>query len=251
MADAAPVGGSGGQVPQTFGQKIVFGIPAIIVALVLAVGISFGILSAVVSGAKDDLTKAYKGDLAESERKAGEKVKELETANASLKTDLQGLVKATKELEEARQVAATKLEEFSKTAVKLAEFKSFEEGQKALDSTQNKDITATAQAVSELDRKVVYIQDKLKKLDDLATEVNGLKGDTNELKGQYATLKTDMTKVTKQADITEKDLADLSERARLFQLRVLAARAREAADAARQLNLKDLLNRLDDVEDGK
>jgi hypothetical protein len=37
----------------------------------------------------------------------------------------------------------------------------------------------------------------------------------------------------------------------MFQLRVLAARAREAADAARKMDLKALLNRLDDVEDKK
>lgn len=250
MAEEAAAASGG--VPQTFGQKIVFGIPAILVALVLAVGISFGILSATVNGAKEELTKKFQGDLAEAERKSGEKFKEVEAANAKLTKDVGTLTEVTKQLEEARKVAADNLDKFSKSVIKITEeLGSFKSGQEQVDSTQNKDITSTKKDLSELDRKVVYIDGKLKKLDELATEVNGLKGDTKELQGQYTTLRADMTKVSKQADITEKDLSDLSERARLFQLRVLAARAREAADAARQLDLKSLLNRLDDVEDGK
>ena len=94
-----------------------------------------------------------------------------------------------------------------------------------------------------------YIDDKLKKLDDIALEVADLKVNSGELKKEYLVLKSDLSSVRSKTDVTEKDLADLGERARMFQLRVLAARAREAADAARKTDLKGLLSRLDDVED--
>lgn len=241
---------SNGGVPQTFGQKIVFGIPAIIVALVLAVGISGGILYAVNSGTKEDLVKQFKGDLAESERKSGEIIKVLQDDNKALQKDIATLAKATKDLEVAKQAAAIELEKVDKGVTKIVEeFKAFKGGQITLDENQNKDLAKHEKNINNLDTKIHYIEDKMKKIDELATEVNGLKSDTNVLQAEAKALRADMTKVTKQADITEKDLADLNERARLFQLRVLAARAREAADAARQLDLKNLLNRLDDVED--
>ena len=250
MAEAEATPAATGGVPQTFGQKVVFGIPAIIVALVLAIGISYGILYAVNNGTREELTKKFKDDMAEADRKNGEKFKGVEEANTALKKDVATLAKATKDLEEARQLAALKLDEVGKNLTKVAdEFGTFTAGQKTLDETQNKDLAKHEKNINEMDRKLHYIEDKLKKIDELASDVNGLKGDTSELKGQYTALRSDMTKVSKQADITENDLADLSERARLFQLRVLAARAREAADAARQLDLKNLLNRLDDVED--
>jgi len=237
-------------MPQTFGQKVMFGIPAIIVALVLAVGISFGILYAVNNSTRDDLTKAFKAELGEEKRKSGEKFKLVDEANAALKKDVATLTEATKKLDDARITAAKQLDEFSAGMKNVVDsFTTFRSGQEQLDQTQNKDITTTKKDLGELDKKVIYIETKLKKLDELAADVNGLKNDTTGLKEQYTALRADMTSVSKKADITEKDLTDLSERARLFQLRILAARSREAADAARTLDLKNLLNRLDDVED--
>ena len=64
-------------------------------------------------------------------------------------------------------------------------------------------------------------------------------------------LTSDLKAVKTKADATETDLADLGERARQFQLRVLVARAREAHDAALHSDFKNLLQRLDDVEGGK
>ena len=81
MAETPATGG--GAIPQTFGQKVVFGIPAIIVALVLAVGISFGILYAMNNSLREDLTKKFQGDMAEAAHKSDEKFKTAEDAGSS------------------------------------------------------------------------------------------------------------------------------------------------------------------------
>jgi len=246
--------GTGGTpvLPQTFGQKIVFGVPAILVAFVLAVVASVIIVMVTNGKTRDELTAAFKTDMAEMDRKNAEKLKEANAAREALQIEVKAMVDKTVTLEKEKTVLAENLGKAKESIEKVSgALSDFVKGQEALDTTQNKDITSTKKDLNELDKKVHYIEEKLKKLDEIAADVNGLKTDTAGLKEQYVTLKGDMKAVSQKAEITEKDLADLSERARLFQLRVLAARAREAADAARTMDLKSLLNRLDDVEDRK
>ena len=246
--------GTGGApvLPQTFGQKIVFGVPAILVAFVLAVVAAFILVTITNNKTREELSASFKNELSELDRKNAEKLKETNSAREALQIEVKAMVEKTVRLEEEKKSLAENLTKAKDGIEKVSSTLSdFVKGQEALDQTQFKDIASTKKDLNELDKKVHYIEEKLKKLDEIAADVNGLKTDTAGLKEQYVTLKSDMKTVSQKADITEKDLADLSERARLFQLRVLAARAREAADAARTMDLKNLLNRLDDVEDTK
>jgi len=251
MADtpgAAPVTPSASLPPKppSIGEKINFSIPAIAVAAVLSIGISYLILYLVNNGTREDLTKAMK----ESETKLSTKLGEVEKTVNSLDKQVEGLNKTTADLVKTLDTLNKDLDKFEK-------------GQKVVDQAQNQSIAtateniatateaiaSTKDSINKVDTRVHYIEDKLKKLDEIAQDVLTLKGDTTELKKEYTVLKGDLTAVRNKADVTEKDLYELGERARMFQLRVLAARAREAADAARKSDLKTLISRLEDVED--
>jgi septal ring factor EnvC (AmiA/AmiB activator) len=243
MTDTA----GGAKVPQSFGEKLAFGIPAIIVALILSVGISFAIISSVNGktmeevNAVNDKAKRLEGTLSEVKK-----------VNDDLQKEVAMLTEKAKKSDETTKVLTTELTKVGSGLEKVAnEYSSFVQQQATVDKTQNQDLGKHEANINALETKVRYIDEKLKKLDELAGDVNGLKNDVGGLKTQYVTLKDDLQKVRAKGEITEKDLADLSERARLFQLRVLAARAREAAEAARQTDLKSLLSRLEDVEAAK
>jgi chromosome segregation ATPase len=110
------------------------------------------------------------------------------------------------------------------------------------------DIIKANKEINDVDRRVGYIEKKINEIDKIQKEVDGLKGDTALLKGEYKVLHADLEKTKVKTEITDKDLTELSERARQFQMRVLAARAQQAATAARETDLKNLLERLGDVE---
>jgi chromosome segregation ATPase len=242
---------SEGKVPQTFGEKLVFGIPAIIISLVLAVGIAFAIVSYFDNQMREEVKKV-KADLEEKNNKLVELLKEEQTKTAALQTQVKSLDDKSAKLAESQQGLAKELTAVASSTEKIAlNLTEYKEGQKQLDSLQTKDIAGTVTKVDDLGKRVHYIEDKIKKIDDLAKDVAGLKVDTEDLRGQSKTLRTDLESAKKRQDVTEADLNDLGDRTRQFQLRVLAARAREAADAARKMDLKNLLNVLDDVDGGK
>lgn len=242
---------SEGKVPSTFGEKLVFGIPAIIVSLVLAVGLAF----AIVSWFDQETRKHVQTVKAELETKTNALTEELaseKTKTAALQQQVTSLEAKSVKLAETTTTLATELKAVASGTEKVAtDLTSFRSGQGKLDEIQTKDIAKTGTMVDDLGKRVHYIEDKIKKIDDLAKDVAGLKVDTDDLKGQSKALRTDLETAKKRQDVTEADLTDLGERTRQFQLRVLAARAREAADAARQVDLKNLLRVLDDVEGGK
>ncbi|HYG77815.1 MAG TPA: hypothetical protein VEK08_22605 [Planctomycetota bacterium] len=62
------------------------------------------------------------------------------------------------------------------------------QAQEKLDWTQNKDISATANNVNTLDKILHRTTEKLKKIDEIAADVNGLKQDLTELKTAYKTV---------------------------------------------------------------
>ena len=95
------------------------------------------------------------------------------------------------------------------------------------------------------------MEERLKKLAGIENDVLSLKSDTAGLKDEYKKLTGDLNAMKTQANVTEKDLADLGERAKQFQMRVLLARAREASEAARYGDIKSLLQHFEDVEGGK
>lgn len=64
------------------------------------------------------------------------------------------------------------------------------------------------------------------------------------LKGEYITLRNDVNTTMERGNVTEKELNALSDRSKIFQLRVLTARAKEAEQAAREGDLQKLLVKL-------
>ncbi|HEY3323094.1 MAG TPA: hypothetical protein VGP72_21760 [Planctomycetota bacterium] len=236
----------------TFMQALVIGIPAAVLALLIAVGVSYAILNSVNTSTKEEVTKAYKDAIAEQDRQTVEKFKAAEAENAKLKKEIADTNEKIKALDDAKEKVTKSLESVAKGLTEVTTtFKSFEEGQKTMDKTQNQDIAKNAADIHTVETKVKYVEDRLKKLDDLDAAVNGLKNDTTNLKGECAALRKDVVGLGDRQKVTEQDLTDLDNRARMFQLRVLAARAREAALDARKLDLKNLLSKLDDVEDKK
>lgn len=242
---------SEGKVPQTFGEKLVFGIPAIVVALVLSVGIAYAIVASIDGETRKQL-EAAKTELTDKTNKLAEQAKKLEELQVAADSKIKSLEEKSVRLAEAAETIKKELGSVAKSTETIAlNLTDFKKGQETLDSRQNSDIATTNEKVGKVEQRVQYIEEKIKKIDELSSDVAGLKVDTADLKSEGKKLRSDLEAVRTKADVTEKDLADLGERTRLFQLRVLAARAREAADAARQLDLKNLLNRLDDVEDKK
>jgi chromosome segregation ATPase len=245
MADSAAPGGA--KLPSTFGEKLSFSLPVILVTLILAVGIAFAITMIIDGKTFDKLT----AQIEEEKQQRNKKVSDLERANTDLQNTVTAVKTANEDLAKKNKALGDELGKVGETLSTVSTvYKKFVEGQVQLDQTQTKDIASTKEDVNKVDRRVTYIEEKIKKLDEIAKDVDSLKGDTKELKAEYTVLRGDLDTTKKKADITDKDLTELSERARLFQLRVLAARAREAADAARATDLKNLLDRLGDVDNG-
>ena len=61
---------------------------------------------------------------------------------------------------------------------------------------------------------------------------------------RYVALRTDVNQTMERGNVTEKELNALSDRSKIFQLRVLTARAKEAEQAAREGDLQKLLVKL-------
>jgi len=244
MADS----NGGAKVPQTFGEKLSFSLPVILVTLVLAVGIAFAIVTIMDGKTRQALTD----QIDEEKSLRTKEVGELKKTNADLQTEVTKVSKSNDDLGKANGKLKDELGKVGESLSKVAnENQKYVESQVQVDKVQNQDISSNKDDINKVDRRVTYIEEKIKKIDEIAKDVEGLKGDTATLKQEYTVLRGDLDTTKKKADITDKDLTDLSERARMFQMRVLAARAREAADAARSTDLKNLLDRLGDVEGGK
>jgi uncharacterized membrane-anchored protein YhcB (DUF1043 family) len=244
---------SGGQkVPQTFGEKLTFALPVIIVTLVLSLGLGYVIVALV----SKSLDKRLNAELSTTRDTLKNEIGEVKKANEVLDSEVTTLKKDNEQLKQDKVALEQKLSlEVNKVKLTSSELKldldKFRKGQEKLDEDQNKDLTETKGTVAAIDRKVIYLENEMKKLNQIEKDVNDLKTDSGTLKEEHKKLKADITAVGQKADVTEKDLQDLGERAKAFQLRVLHARAREAVDAARAGDLRSLLERLEDVEGGK
>ncbi|HYF49552.1 MAG TPA: hypothetical protein VEJ63_09110 [Planctomycetota bacterium] len=241
MADS----NGGAKVPQTFGEKLSFSLPVILVTTVLAVGLAF-IIVIIMDG---KTRQALNDQITEEKNLRVKEVGELKKTNEDLTKDMSKVKSTNEDLTKLNTKLKEELGKVGETLSKVSnEYQKYVESQSQVDKVQNQDISANKDDINKVDRRVTYIEDKIKKLDEIAKDVDILKTDTSTLKQEYTVLRGDLEKTSKKADITDKDLTELSERARLFQMRVLAARAREAADAARATDLKNLLDRLGDVE---
>ena len=234
---------STGGLPSSFGEKVSFGIPILLVGVIVSVAISFLILWLV------------KGDLEEQIKKTNAALA-TETSDRT-KNDGEHVERFTKDEKKADEIdtrVVTLNKEKEEIAANLKEtsgnLKKAQEALtgigKKLDETieeqRNKDTKQDAN-ISDNTTRIKYIEDKIKKLDDIEKDVTFLKNNA-VLKEEFAVLKGDLEKVRSKGEVTAQELDVLTERARIFQLRVLAARAKEAAEAARQGDVKTLLSRL-------
>lgn len=243
MAETVGTGGTP-KVPQTVGEKLAFSFPAILLTLVLAVGLAY-VIVAIIDGQTREMVEGVKARTTELETG----LKKVKDDTTVLQASVKKLDEKTASLEKEKDRLVKALDEVNTSFVKHTEaYAKFVDTQAGVDKNQNQDITATANNVNTLETKVKYIDEKIKILDVLKADVDTLKTDTAGLKVESAKLRTDLTACRAKADITDKDLTDLTERTKLFQMRVLAARAREAADAARATDIKLLLQRLEDAE---
>ncbi|MBE7465780.1 MAG: hypothetical protein HS116_20085 [Planctomycetes bacterium] len=238
--------GAGPSMPRTFGEKLSYFASLVALNLALTSLICFVLVWIVSGNLSDKLEEANeKAKTNETEWRQrlsdAEKVNtDQNKANDELK---QNVVTLTSE-KEAIKGSLTQLSEqqakVQESTAKVAnELEAMVNDQKKVDTNQNENIESVT-------RRMNYVEDKLKKLDVMEGDVMALKTDTGNLKGEYLVLKKDLTAVREKGDLTEGELKDLTERSRLFQLRVLQARAREAAEAARQGDIKKLLARLND-----
>src|SRR6185295_18360236 len=141
MADSTP--GAPAPVPAappSIGERISFSVPAIAVALLLSIGISYAILYLVNSSTREELSKAMK----ESETKLSTKLGEVEKTNKTLETQVDSLTKTADQLKTEKAELAKTLDSVSKGLKDVADsYGQFKKGQEDLDKRQNQDI-ATA-----------------------------------------------------------------------------------------------------------
>jgi chromosome segregation ATPase len=95
---------------------------------------------------------------------------------------------------------------------------------------------------------VQNIDGMLKKLDELQRTLDASRGDPKALKKECEAIKADLVTLKSTVTIADATLAGFQERVRLLQLRVLAYRADQPRTRE---DLKELLKKLDDVEEKK
>jgi len=234
---------STGSMPTTFGEKLSFGFPVLLVGVIVSVAVSFLILW-LVKGDLEEQIKKTNVELAGVDKKFEEKTTKHETRIAKTEDDGAKLDTRVVTLNKEKNEIAAKLDETTGSLKKAETALSniSKELEKTVEEQRNKDTKQDAN-ISDNTTRIKYIEDRIKKLDELEKDVAFLKGNA-VLKDEFALLKGDLNKVREKGEVTAQELDVLTERARIFQLRVLAARAKEAAEAARQGDVKTLLSRL-------
>jgi hypothetical protein len=248
MADeVAPIPTRGG-MPKTFGAKLSYMIGPLLLFLVLGVAVSFAISWAFSGKFKEQLA---------SQKKAAEKVqtelrKDLDDTEAELKTAKEKVVTLTKTVQAlakekeklstglgkaigSLEVVSSTLQETSKG---LKELNNYKKDNDLTNQTQNNNI-------AENTRNIVYLKETVqKRFDKITGEINQMQHVDTVLKGEYVALRNDLNTTMERGNVTESELNKLAERSKIFQLRVLTARAKEAEEAAREGDLKKLLVKL-------
>src|SRR5438128_1497231 len=147
MADSAAPGGA--KLPQTFGEKLSFSLPVILVTLVLAIGIGFAITMIIDGKTFDKLSAQVEEEKTQRTKKVGE----LEKANSDLQKTVEVITKNNDDLAKTNKVLKEELGKVGETLSNVStEYKKFVEGQVQLDQTQTKDIASTKEDVNKVDR---------------------------------------------------------------------------------------------------
>jgi chromosome segregation ATPase len=236
-----------GSFPNTFLGKLTYMAGPLVLTLLLAVGIGFLIVW-VWAGKIDEKMKAEREERMKAEKALAADLDVAKKDFAS-KLDKQRQEFDTKvaDLKVENDKLAGKLKDAEQTIIKVSDslaatsrmFEGFKTEQKTVDSQQNTSIADNS-------RRIQYVEQQLKRLDAVEKDVDKLFAQDEEMQRHYVALRKELTLVRDRGAVTEEQLNGLSERTRVFQLRVLAARAKQAADAAREGDLKQLLARLTD-----
>jgi chromosome segregation ATPase len=217
----------------------------LVLFLIVGVGISFAILWVMAGNlqekleieakrAKDVETKLT-GDLKKANDDLAaeqEKVKDLTEKHDKLRKEKDELADGLKSAIASLDVVSSSLQSTSKTLTELKE-------------TNEKTDAAQGTAIAENTQQIAYLKKEVNdRFEKITAEIGQMKHVDQVLQGEYVTLRNDVNQTMDRGNVTEKELNSLSERSKIFQLRVLTARAKEAEQAAREGDLKQLLVKL-------
>jgi chromosome segregation ATPase len=236
---------SGGGMPKTFGAKTSFMLGPLVLFLIVGVGISFAILWVMAGNLQEKLEKEEKraqaaevkliGDLKKANDDLAaeqKKVVELTDDHKKLRKEKDELADGLKSTISSLEVVSTTLQDTSKTLTKLKE-------------DNEKTDAAQGTAIAENTAEITYLKEKVtNEFKKITAEIGLMKHVDKVLQGEYVALRTDVNQTMDRGNVTEKELNALSDRSKIFQLRVLVARAKEAEQAAREGDLQKLLVKL-------
>lgn len=253
VTGAAPAELTAAERTEAGDRRAVFALVAAVAALAVALaalGFAYHVFKRAVG-------YGHSVDSAKDDIRVGERswLRRLDAAKDEQRTLSQKVLRLNKELATLQEKSKTDraflaevLEAQAKQLTIVTEKLTAErEKQQKVDREQNRNLAVTQTNLGTVSKRLVYVEQRLTALDVLETDLNALRGDTGALRGELTALRRDLLAVEKRGAVTEKELGELDERAHLFQLRILTARAREAARAARRGDLKNLLEKLDDL----
>jgi chromosome segregation ATPase len=177
----------------------------------------------------DDALDKQKNAMMQEIATVTERNKKLEAANETLAknlTDLSGVVRNF--VEQEYKASKSQIEE------KVASARG--------------EIVKTNENVHNVEVSVKYLTDSVngmkEKLNGLDGQIGGLKTSSEELRKEQAALQAEIKSVEGKSGITDTDLKNLTDRTRLFELKVMTERAKQAADAARNNDYQSLFDKL-------
>ena len=236
---------SGGGMPKTFGSKTSFMLGPLVLFLIIGVGISFAILW-VMAGKMEEKLKAEADRAAAAELALTTKLDTTSKLLAEETKKAEDLKKQVVKLEKEKDALAEGL----KSAIGNLETvsSSLQATSKALDEFQKATtpkVEAHTLAIADNTKQIEYLKkDVNERFEKISTEIGQMKKVDVLLKNEYLALRTDVNQTMERGNVTEAELNKLSDRSKIFQLRVLTARAKEAEEAAREGDLKRLLVKL-------
>jgi chromosome segregation ATPase len=236
---------SGGGMPKTFGAKTSFMLGPLVLFLIVGVGISFAILWVMAGNLQEKLEKEEKRAQAAEVKLTGDlkkanddlaaeqvKVKDLTDKHEKLRKEKEELAEGLKSAIGSLETVSSSLQ---KTSTALEDFK----------TTNEKTDAAQGTAIAENTQQIAYLKKEVNdRFTNITAEIGQMKHVDKVLQGEYVALRTDVNQTMQRGNVTEKELNHLSERSKIFQLRVLTARAKEAEQAAREGDLQKLLVKL-------
>jgi phage shock protein A len=235
----------------SFKSVLLLVIVAVVLSVAASAGVTYAMLSSNLAKVKEEydnkLTLEIKSVQAKAQdaldAKAAEWAKSLVTSEQALKKDL---ASGQEEHAKHKQFEKTTGQALKTLSTDLVTFRNdFAESMEQIQKLQGEDVTLDKR-IKENSGRIDALQESLSRLTSLEADVAELKNDTGGLKQQYRELKGDIVAVKARGQVTETEVLDLRERSRVFQLRVMAEKARLAAENAEKGDLETLLQGLGD-----